>query len=739
MKHIIKKSFLFMLTALALIMSLISVAPASALASGASRNSTIHHKEPPAAPVVKTPPRFTRDATPVISGMAQENTRVDVWYLNDAGDLVQICRNAAVDDDRDDERDGKDDDHEDEFGHWSCTSSEVLPEREIELVVNATDKAGQTSPDTSYFFTVDVTAPDAPIVTSPSAFTNDTTPMISGTAEEGSRVNVWYLNNVSNRVRLCNDILVDELGNWSCNSSTALPEREIELVVNATDAAGNKSADASYFFTVDTTLVDTTAPTVLSIARASPNPTSVSSVEYTVTFSESVTGVNVSDFSLESAPTITGAAIDNIVGSGSTWTVTVNTGTGNGVVKLGIPVTATITDLVGNPLANLPFTSAETYTVEKTPAACAVTLYDDANSSWTYTGSWAVYTGPGPHEDTLHYTTTVGDFAELQFSGIKFTLLFTKDFNRGLIDVYVDGNKVDTINAYSALYAFQQTYTSPTYTQGNHTVRLVHAGSGAYIDIDAIQIFGTPTAVAAGTYDDTICNWVYTESWAVYAGPGPYNDTLHYTSTVGDSAELLFTGTKFTLFFTKDFNRGSIDVYVDGNKVDTVNTYSASYAFQQAYTSPTYTAGSHTLRLVHAGAGAYIDIDAITICDTSVPIPAGTYDDTVCNWTYTGSWAIYIGPGPHEDSLHYTSTVGDSAELMFTGTKFTLLFTKDFNRGFIDVYVDGNKVDTIDAYSSMYAFQQTYTSPTYTSGNHTVRLVHAGVGAYIDIDAIQIQ
>jgi hypothetical protein len=38
------------------------------------------------------------------------------------------------------------------------------------------------------------------------------------------------------------------------------------------------------------------------------------------------------------------------------------------------------------------------------------------------------------------------------------------------------------------------------------------------------------------------------------------NGTLHYTSTVGDYAELLFNGTKFTLLFTKDFNRGSIDV-----------------------------------------------------------------------------------------------------------------------------------------------------------------------------------
>ncbi|HSD83653.1 MAG TPA: carbohydrate-binding protein, partial [Anaerolineae bacterium] len=89
--------------------------------------------------------------------------------------------------------------------------------------------------------------------------------------------------------------------------------------------------------------------------------------------------------------------------------------------------------------------------------------------------------------------------------------------------------------------------------------------------------------------------------------------TLHYTSAVGSSAELSFTGTQFTLTFAKANNRGSIDVYLDGQKIDTINTYSASTQWQQTYTSPTFAAGSHTVRFVHAGGNTYIDIDAIQI------------------------------------------------------------------------------------------------------------------------------
>ena len=46
------------------------------------------------------------------------------------------------------------------------------------------------------------------------------------------------------------------------------------------------------------------------------------------------------------------------------------------------------------------------------------------------------------------------------------------------------------------------------------------------------------------------------------------------------------------------------------------DAYSPSYAFQQSYTSPLLTDGTHTVRLVHAGGRPYIDIDAIAITES---------------------------------------------------------------------------------------------------------------------------
>ena len=110
---------------------------------------------------------------------------------------------------------------------------------------------------------------------------------------------------------------------------------------------------------------DMTAPTVASILRVSPNHTSASSVTFAVTFSEPVLDVSANDFTLHVTGDISGASIGTVTGSGSTRTMTVNTGSGNGTLRLDMPASASITDMTGNSLAGLPFTSGQSYTILK--------------------------------------------------------------------------------------------------------------------------------------------------------------------------------------------------------------------------------------------------------------------------------------------------------------------------------------------------------------------------------------
>ena len=442
---------------------------------------------------------------------------------------------------------------------------------------------------------------------------------------------------------------------------------------------------------------------------------------YAVRYGESP----ISAANWDAASIFPNSLIPKAAGGSETLTVT---GLTPGVIYY-FAVRAQDEDLNEGNVSNSPSAAA------KAPAPVGPGIYDDNHAAWVYSSGWAVYTGGGPYAGSLHYTGAPGATASFIFTGARFKLTYTKHTNRGLIDVFVDGVKVDTLNANSASLQWQATYTSPVLSAGSHTVRLVNGGSsGTYIDVDAIQVFAH---VPAGIYDNANSSWAYSGTWATYNASGPYAGTLYYTNTPGSSAELLFTGARFKLTYTKNTNRGPIDVYVDGVKIDTINANSASLQWQATYTSPVLSAGNHTVRFVHAGAGsAYIDIDAIQVF---AHVPAGIYDNANINWLYSGTWAPYSGGGPYAGTLYYTNTPGSSAELLFTGARFTFTFTRYSNRGLIDVYVDGSKIATIDASNPTLQWQAMYTSPLLSAGNHTVRFVYAGAGStYIDVDAIQV-
>ncbi len=121
---------------------------------------------------------------------------------------------------------------------------------------------------------------------------------------------------------------------------------------------------ASDLWTITDGGIDPACVYVLSIVRASTDPTSAQTVLYTVTFNQPVKGVSTADFLLTTT-NLTGASIVSVSGSDATRTVTVKPGYGKGSLHLDLPVTATITDMSGtNPLLGLPF-SGQTYMVNK--------------------------------------------------------------------------------------------------------------------------------------------------------------------------------------------------------------------------------------------------------------------------------------------------------------------------------------------------------------------------------------
>ncbi len=144
----------------------------------------------------------------------------------------------------------------------------------------------------------------------------------------------------------------------------ALTADEIAAIYNAGGAGNCK--------------IDTIPPTVVSVILADPNPTNAASVDFTVTFSENVTGVDTADFAPTKTGTIAGESVETVNGGPTIYTVTVNTGSGDGTLRLDAIDDDTILDLASNPLGGIglgngDFTTGETYDIDKTAPTVTMT------------------------------------------------------------------------------------------------------------------------------------------------------------------------------------------------------------------------------------------------------------------------------------------------------------------------------------------------------------------------------
>ncbi len=112
-----------------------------------------------------------------------------------------------------------------------------------------------------------------------------------------------------------------------------------------------------------------TPPEVVSVSRLDPNPTGAASLHFSVLFSQSVSGVDASDFDLTVTGVVGASVTDVSTGSASSYTVTVDTGSGSGTIRLDvidddlIVAEASGLPLGGGGAGNGGYTSGEEYEI----------------------------------------------------------------------------------------------------------------------------------------------------------------------------------------------------------------------------------------------------------------------------------------------------------------------------------------------------------------------------------------
>ncbi|MCH8123473.1 MAG: T9SS type A sorting domain-containing protein, partial [Bacteroidetes bacterium] len=250
----------------------------------------------PTAPVVTAPASPTNDTTPVISGTASENGGT-ITLTSDLDGVLAPTTSVAA-------------------GAWSITLTTVLSEGTHAITATHTDAAGNTSAASgSATLVVDTTAPAAPAITAPASPTNDTTPVISGTASEDGGT-VTLISEIDDVLTLTATVINDVLaltatdindvlaptatvidGAWSIQLTSELNEAIYSITAIHTDAAGNTSLASDAMVLV----VDTTPPTP-TIASPMTSPTNVKQVPFSIDFGEAIdtTTFDLGDISISS-------------------------------------------------------------------------------------------------------------------------------------------------------------------------------------------------------------------------------------------------------------------------------------------------------------------------------------------------------------------------------------------------------------------------------------------------------
>ncbi|TNC07282.1 hemagglutinin, partial [Methylobacterium terricola] len=294
----------------------------------------------PAAPVVATA-GLINDATPALTGTAEPG--VTVTLSNNGTVLGSVVADGT--------------------GAFSFTPGQAFGEGTNLITAVAQDAAGNLGPvSAAVTLVVDTAAPGAPTLAAATALTNDSTPVLTGTAEAGTTVTLL------NGTAVLGTAVADGTGAFSLTPATPLGDGSYALTATATDAAGNVSGASAPV----TVAIDTAAPAL---------PTVTSPGGAVASLTPAITGTG------EAGTTVTlfdgGAAIGTaIVAQTGTFTVSPANPLAQGAHSLSVQ----LTDAAGNASAvTAPLSLVVDTLAPAAPVVATTGLINDATPTLTGT------------------------------------------------------------------------------------------------------------------------------------------------------------------------------------------------------------------------------------------------------------------------------------------------------------------------------------------------------------------
>ncbi len=454
--------------------------------------------------------------------------------------------------------------------------------------------------------------------------------------------------------------------------------------------------------------VTVTAPTVTvtGIVRANgaAGLTNAASVDYTVTFSGDVNGLSANNFIVLASSTVSGASVSSVNGSGSSYTVSVNTGTGDGSLYIRLENADGLTPGV----SNLPFGS-ETYWIDKTPPTVVISSTAGANGGSTSTtpipfevvfseevtgfatgitvsgGTGGALSSSSPTTYTFSVTPTgagpvtvnvaAGSAQDAAGNGNQAATEFSINYALPVAAPTVTTATISSITPTSATLGGEVT------SDGNGTVTergvVYVADDGDPTTADTKVVIGFGTGIFSRNVTGLSPNTLYSvRAYAINIEGTSYGPTLTFTT----AATLNIAVTSQTNLTCNGDNSGSITVAASGGVGSYSYTLNPSSTSNGTGTFPGLAAGNYTVTvtdqassLATTGTINLTQPDAVpaptlsadpgtTTANQPITVTASGCDGGTVNWNATGGTANgnqYTFTAPDSYTISATCTVGE--------------------------------------------------------------------------------
>jgi N-acetylmuramoyl-L-alanine amidase len=125
------------------------------------------------------------------------------------------------------------------------------------------------------------------------------------------------------------------------------------------------------------------------------------------------------------------------------------------------------------------------------------TRYEQTNSNVVKAGTWATFTKSDASGGSYGRSASAGSSATVSFTGTRLDIISMKGTTTGIMDVYLDGNLMTTIDTASTTAVYKLVlWSTGEIAQGTHTVKIARNSASTtseYLTLDAVDIWGTIT------------------------------------------------------------------------------------------------------------------------------------------------------------------------------------------------------------------------------------------------------